>query len=48
VSRRYWWLLVAVLIGAIIAGSLLAVQYAKQQVPDSRENNPAGAYDRGE
>ncbi len=33
-SQRSWWILIAVLVGAIIAGSLLAVQYAKQQVPN--------------
>jgi hypothetical protein len=32
-DSRYWWILLAVLIGALIAGSFLAVQYAKQQVP---------------
>jgi uncharacterized protein YneF (UPF0154 family) len=33
-TRRFWWLLIVVLIGALIAGSFLAVQYAKQQVPN--------------
>ena len=32
-TPRWWWLLIAVIVGAVIAGSLLAVQYAKQQVP---------------
>jgi uncharacterized membrane protein affecting hemolysin expression len=46
-NRRYWWLLIAVLIGAILAGSLLAVQYAKQQVPERSDEKSDGAYGRG-
>jgi hypothetical protein len=33
-NRTFWWIFIAVLIGALIAGSFLAVQYAKQQVPN--------------
>ena len=33
-ATRFWWILLAVIVGAIIAGSLLAVQYAEQQVPN--------------
>jgi hypothetical protein len=32
-NTRFWWILIAVIIGALIAGSFLAVHYAKQQVP---------------
>jgi hypothetical protein len=35
-TKRMWWLLLAVLLGAILAGSFLAVHYAKQQVPPIR------------
>ena len=31
--RLFWWIM-AVLLGALIAGGFLAVQYAKQQVPN--------------
>lgn len=36
-NARYWWLLIAILIGALIAGALLAVQYAKQQMPQHEQ-----------
>lgn len=33
-SPQLWWILIAiVVVGALIAGGLLAVQYAKQQIP---------------
>jgi hypothetical protein len=32
-TSRFWWI-VAVLIGALVAGTFLAVQYAKQNVPN--------------
>jgi hypothetical protein len=32
-DSRYWWILLAVVIGALIAGGFMAVHYAKQQVP---------------
>ena len=32
-NRTFWWILLAVLIGALVAVSFLAVQYSKQQVP---------------
>jgi uncharacterized membrane protein affecting hemolysin expression len=31
--RTWWMILIAVLMGAILAGSFLAVHYTKQQVP---------------
>jgi hypothetical protein len=31
-SRTFWLIFIAVLIGALIAGGFLAIQYAKQQV----------------
>ena len=35
--KRLWFILLGVVIGAIVAGGLLAIQYAKQQVPKHNE-----------
>jgi hypothetical protein len=33
-AMRLWWILIAVVVvGGLIAGGLLAVQYARQQTP---------------
>jgi hypothetical protein len=36
-NGRLWWILIAVAVGALIAGGLLAVQYAKQQIPQAED-----------
>jgi hypothetical protein len=36
-TAKAWWIILTVLVGALIAGSLLAVQYAKQHVPQDKK-----------